>query len=479
MKLALVFTKDIDKYSYDQQKKSLLESGIVDKIKELEYYPTFELLNETLSNYHKMGIKDITYLTESEDWLGVERDLKEEYGHLFNEIKALPLVALPSINNLGSLKEGDTNTSQSQVVPRDTSAHQVKTRTDVPAALRHVQMKRGSHLFLFPCNIPLAGTKQLYSQIIQMMGNEGILVIPSANKNWFQFVPQAGILTILSEYYQMKDVLRTTLFLSLTSQKDNTYAYQTKQISDATKSTLHISSRYNGLANIIPSEKVMDIPGNFPLIHGNQECYNLCIKIAEEMEAIKVSEEEAKREQEKHAKEEERVADKNTVKQVERAADKVEPFIETPSNNVNESSSNNSLLFKRLLEDTEVIDKNMDVEAPDLTDQMIAYIIKCALDFRDGKFSPDQLEKDKKALMDSIKKIIMDDLGLKHDVAAGEQYINDMGFELAVSAAKAVKDALGTRAEYKKKRYTNVSFLVRMKKCKSYPELKKMFDPIK
>jgi hypothetical protein len=501
MKIAVVFTKDIDKYSFTQQKKTLLESGIVDTINELDFYPSFNILNETLTRYHKMGVKNITYLTDDEDWLGVERDLKKEYGHLFEDIKALPLVALPNLKPLKPLKEGDTRTNS----VRDSSAHQVKVRADVPAIYHHVQMREGSHLYLFPCNVPLKGTKQLYEQITQMMKETGILVIPSANKGWFQFVPQAGILTILSEYYQMKDVLKTTLFLSLTNQQNNMYAYQSKQITDASKSILHISKRYNGLANTIPAQKVLDIPGDFPLIQKNQECYNLCLKVAEEMEAIKVSEREAEIERERQAKEEERAADRITRNKIDKAADRVEPFLD---NSGDSESSGDQLsdsildtlyarakynpLLKKLLEVSETSDslnqenKQKDnqkneqrIEPPDLTDQMVAYILKCALDFRDGKFNPDQLERDKKSLMDAIKKAIMEDLGLKHDIAAGEQYIKDSGFEIAVNAAKAVKDALSARAEFKKKKLADISFIVRMKKCATYSQLKNMFDPVK
>jgi hypothetical protein len=507
MDIAIVFTKDIDKYSYSQQKNSLLKSGTVGAIHEINSYPSFDVLNKTLVRYHEVGVKNVTYLTYDEDWLGMERDLKKEYGHLFESVKALPLTALPSLN-LNPLKEGDTLPSRSPSATvatgaaKNPSAHQVKTRADVPSTYHHVQMKEGSHLYLFPCNLPLAGTKKLYDYIIKLMGDTGILVIPSANKGWFQFVPQAGILTILSEYYQMKDVLKTTLFLSLTNQQNNAYAYQTKQITDASRSTLHISNRYNGLANTIPAQKVSDIPGDFPQIQKNQECYNLCLKVAEEMEAIKVSEKEAENERVRQAQEEERAADKGnkagkaTINVINNAADRVSPFLndggpEGANGAVNESINRYKYFFdlKRLKEDTggasgtreaaQDKEKSRPAEPPDLTDQMVAYILKCALDFRDGKFNPDQLEKDKKSLMDAIKKAIMDDLGLKHDIAAGEQYIKDSGFELAVNAAKAVKDALSARAEFKKRKLADISFIVRMKKCGSYPKLKAMFDPVK
>jgi hypothetical protein len=400
---ALIYfnTNGFDSYTFNNQLKSLQEDFDIYPIDSEVDYEKFKKMVEYVHN-HKYN--NLTYLTEDEDWPQVEYELKLDFGHLFEDIKTLPILAQ-------RLYEGDIPQQQQTVQQQPVKAPRVNQTA------RTVAMQPGANVFIISNNLPLKGSKQEIANIILQFKIDNVnnfLVVPSAKKEWFQFLTQGALLFILSDYLKVPNVDNIS-FLSLNNAKFNQNTFQIRQIKNPQDIVVHCSKVYaDQLTPVGAKEVKVDINSAYPNIQENKKVYDLCIKILDEVEN------------------QPKDIDVKEKQETAKSIDYMLGFIITQAKDYSEGKWSAD-------------QREQDKKA---LSEKYKHIIDDILGFKHDKAAAEQYVKD------SGGALLLD--------------IAKAGKELLKPDKK--KQALNQKRD--------ISFTHRMMKCKSYPALKNMFDNI-
>lgn len=395
---------------------------------------TAENLTDLVHSALREGYTRLIYVTDPDFVGAIETGLREDFGHLFEDISCVPAVydAVP----LRRFREAPQAQAQPQPQAAPQPAQQPQqapqpAQAPAPAAAGLVEV------FMVPTNIPLQGTKQL---LFEVANKVPVLWVPTAHQKSGQWLNQ--------EY--LKDAVAKITGKAILAEAQNVNIESAQAFASEIASNLALLKKTGSSVLIHTSQyygSILQSYGLLPYIKGQQA-----------------------------------VAGKHYY------------AIYSAANSFPDSSKNNvaaqicseiaKVAFDEKVPFDESVLKGKPEYKPDELDKALVYFIGYRKVFEEGQMDFSSVKTaDSKAAAEKVKKALGAFIN-KNDVEAANMAIDYAGFSLVTDVAKAVKNAGGELSKGRKeggekgKKPLNGDNEKNLKIWfhKRYPELKKMFD---
>jgi hypothetical protein len=167
-----VFTKDADSYDLNRQLECIKKNENSYFVKRLNSDFDYASVDKCVQEAYNYGYSNFICLTEEDNFVNLDNALKEEYGSLFNEVKALP-------EQFYRLREGDiagtTQPATAQTTQTSTAAVQPQQQKPLTQQELKVDPNGILHIVAMDFSYPiLDNVRQALNDYIALMNKGGI-----------------------------------------------------------------------------------------------------------------------------------------------------------------------------------------------------------------------------------------------------------------------------------------------------------------